>query len=147
MHGIVLIVEGWSDHDQVQLAYPDIETIVIYGTRFDNVAIDKVKLAKAQGKIPYIMTDPDRTGDWVARRISQIFPDIKRISVDPDQSKMLGRKGWHYGVEYCSVPYLRCVLAPYIKGEPFEGIGLFKYNLVSKGDYLNDSNSGDGGER
>ena len=113
---VVLIVEGWSDHDQLQLAYPGIETIVIYGTRVVP-ALCTIRNAIMDKKRVFIMTDPDKTGDWSAKAIQKAFPKLVRVEIDPGQSRSLGNKGWHYGVEYCSVEYLRYVLDPILSGD------------------------------
>lgn len=111
MSRVTFIVEGWSDHDQLCRAYPDINTIVTNGTRFNNRIADLIQHSLMKKEDLFILSDPDIAGDQLSNMVKSYYPLIPRIYVDPEQAKCtrIGKSD-KYGVEYCSVRYLRELL-------------------------------------
>lgn len=110
------IVEGWSDHDQVKLAFPteDVDTIVTNGINYNNRLRQLIGEKVARGDAIFILSDPDESGDQLAKMICKEY-DFPRIHVDPTQAQMYTIKRIKYGVEYCSVTYLKELLTQFIK--------------------------------
>lgn len=112
----VVIVEGWSDHDRVKGAVPEVETIVTNGTRMNNRLREQISKHILSGDYVFILTDPDTAGDQLADMIQNEYPFIPRIRVDPDKAKCYTGKKNKYGIEYCSNQYLRELLGGFIYG-------------------------------
>jgi 5S rRNA maturation endonuclease (ribonuclease M5) len=115
---VTFIVEGWSDHDALKRAYPQetVGTVVLNGTRFNRSIREKIEEAMKKGKV-YILTDPDEAGKQAAGVISLYYGyDIPAIWADPKQARCFNiAKGYRYGIEYCSVQYLKGLLDYYVQ--------------------------------
>jgi ribonuclease M5 len=114
---VTFICEGWTDHDAIRRVYenPDqVHTIVLHGTKFNNSIRSQIEEAMQKGKV-YILTDPDSSGDHIARVISDYY-GLSRIEADPLKARFFRTgKGYKYGIEYCSVDYLRELLGGYVE--------------------------------
>lgn len=115
---VTFIVEGFSDENKIRATYPDnkfIGTIVLGGTKFNNVIKTAIEAAVLRGRV-YILSDPDEAGDQIAKAIQEYYGmGIERILVNPDRARFFrSQKGWKYGVEYCSHEYVRELIGGYI---------------------------------
>lgn len=113
---IGFIVEGKSDVKKIEMVLKNksVYYVVLNGINFKEEQIKQIKKAVNVCQEVFILTDPDEAGNKVAKLISKTFPEINRIEVDPNQAKVLKKRGFKYGVEYCSNNYLKSVLAPYL---------------------------------
>jgi len=111
---MIVIVEGWSDHDRVKGAVPEMETIVTNGTRMNNRIREQIRSHILSGDYVCILSDPDTAGDQLASMVQGEFL-LPRISVDPEKAKCYNGKKEKYGIEYCSNQYLRELLGGYMK--------------------------------
>lgn len=107
---ICFIVEGDSDKERVKAVYPDEHYIVLNGVKFQEKEIDEINQALTFCQHVCIFTDPDKAGDNVEKRIRMVFPGLPRIKMDPEKAKCKKRKGYKYGVEYCSNQYIKKVV-------------------------------------
>lgn len=113
------IVEGHSDVRQVKgaLGENDYITIVTNGTKVNNSLITKIEESIRNGYTPYILSDPDVSGDQLASMIQSRFPNMERINADFEECrycKDLKRTKFKAGIEYSSYKYLRKLLYPYL---------------------------------
>ncbi len=104
--GLGVIVEGRKDKDLLLLAYPDANVIYTDGTRFNKNTISKVQHLIETNHYSLVLTDPDDTGDIIAHKLRERFPQLRRIEVDPIQARLLTHKGYKFGIEYCTLEYL-----------------------------------------
>ncbi|AWD92996.1 putative primase [Bacillus phage vB_BceM-HSE3] len=111
------IIEGWSDDTQIQLAFPRCRTIITKGTKFNGAVKGEINKAIDEGYEVYILSDPDVAGTRLANLVNKVFPEIPRITVDPEQCKCQRMYKTKYGIEYASVSYLRSVLTKYFTEE------------------------------
>lgn len=109
---IGLIVEGKSDVAKINMVLNNEALfVVLNGINFREEQINQIKKAIKTCEAVYIMTDPDEAGDRVANIISDFFPNLERIKIDPDKAKVLKKRGYKYGVEYCSNRYLKAIFS------------------------------------
>lgn len=104
---IGLIVEGHHDENRLRAIFGlKFQFVVTNGTRFTNrTRIDIEKLIRFTDRV-YILTDPDEAGDILASKISEVYPDLKRIIVDPERCKYLDRRYRQWcGIEYIEPHY------------------------------------------
>lgn len=116
---VTFIIEGWSDHDALKRAYPQetVGTVVLNGTKFNNSIREKIEEAMKKGKV-YILTDPDEAGEQIARVIREYYGwyGLQDIWADPTHARCLRpTKGYKYGIEYCSIRYLKGLLDYYVQ--------------------------------
>lgn len=112
---IGFIVEGKSDVNKIKMVLDEnIYFVVLNGIHFKEEEINKIKLANQVCDKVYILTDPDEAGNKVAKLISNTFPHLERIMIDPNKSKVLKKRGYKYGVEYCSNKYLKSIFSSYL---------------------------------
>ncbi|MGF7534878.1 toprim domain-containing protein [Bacillus mexicanus] len=114
---IGFIVEGKSDVEKLEMVLKErcVYYVVLNGINFKENQIKQIKKAVNICEKVYILTDPDDAGNKVAKLISKTFPEINRIEVDPNQAKVLKKRGYKYGVEYCSNNYLKSLLSPHLR--------------------------------
>ena len=113
---VTFIVEGWSDHDAIKRAYPQdsVTTVVLNGTKFNNGVKAQIEKAMEEGDT-YLLSDPDVAGDQIEGVICGWYNNLERIRPDPTKARFLRLgKGYKYGIEYCSVAYLKELLGRYI---------------------------------
>jgi ribonuclease M5 len=108
---IGLIVEGKSDVKKIRMAIKEeLLFVILNGVHFRQAERLKIKKALSECEKVFLLTDPDVSGDQVAEKIQHSFPEINRISIDPKKARVLKKRGYKYGVEYCSNRYLQNVL-------------------------------------
>lgn len=109
---IGLIVEGKSDVRKISMVLKDaVHFIVLNGINFREKQINDIKNVLNKCDRVYILTDPDEAGNKAATKISGVFPQLTRIDVDPNEAKVLKKRGYKYGVEYCSNNYLKKIFS------------------------------------
>lgn len=109
---IGLIVEGKSDVKKIKMVLKeDVHFVVLNGINFREEQINQINNAIDTCDNVYVLTDPDEAGDKVARLIIKNFPELERLKVDPNEAKVLKKRGYKYGVEYCSNKYLRTLFS------------------------------------
>lgn len=117
---IVLIVEGLNDEKQVRNAFDgidEIEVMVTEGTKVNTHTIDKIQSFIDRGYKPYILSDPDIAGLYLAEMIQHHFPNIERIEVDINECGYHTGKKLKAGIEYSSHSYLKKMIFPLINRE------------------------------
>lgn len=113
---IGLIVEGKSDKSKICMVLKeDVHFVILNGINFRDEQIQQIEEALKICEKVFILTDPDEAGDRVARVILDRFPQLERIFVDPNKAKVLKKRGYKYGVEYCSNRYLKSLLEFHIE--------------------------------
>jgi 5S rRNA maturation endonuclease (ribonuclease M5) len=113
---VTLIVEGFSDVSQIEgaLGRDLVSFIVTDGSKYNSRIESEIEEAIGRGDDVYVMSDPDEMGDFVFNTIRKYYP-LERIEVDPNRAKCLQRRGYKYGVEYCSYSYIRELLSKYLE--------------------------------
>lgn len=102
----VIVVEGKKDTEKVQLAV-DAQTIETQGIALEPEVIDLIKHAqKTRGVI--VLTDPDRAGEMIRRKITSFIPDVKHAFIRADEG-MPANKGT-LGVEHASIEAIQTAL-------------------------------------
>jgi len=115
-----LIVEGKNDIKKLKMVLHDnVHYIELNGINFSYEKRDEIEAAISTYEDVFIMTDPDEAGDKVAKRIQDVFPELQRIEVNPHEAKVLKKRGYRYGVEYCNNDYLRCIFSDYLPKQIF----------------------------
>jgi len=107
------IVEGKSDEVKLRMVEKQAYVVVLNGIQFGPEQREKIEYALEMCDTVYILTDPDSAGDYIAKKIQTTYPFIERIHVNPDEAKVLKKRGYKYGVEHCSNAYLRRILYPH----------------------------------
>jgi len=107
---IGLIIEGANDERKILEVSRDYHLVLTHGTKFSNREIFKIEEALSLCTSVYILTDPDQSGNWLANRIREYFPNIPRIKVDPDKAKIRRPRGDKFGIEYMSHQSLKEIL-------------------------------------
>jgi len=116
LYMIGLIVEGKSDVKKVKMVLKEeVHFVVLNGINFREEQINQINKAIDTCNRVYVLTDPDEAGDKVAELITKNFPKLERLKVDPNEAKVLKKRGYKYGVEYCSNKYLRTLFSSYIE--------------------------------
>ncbi|MGN5651136.1 toprim domain-containing protein [Bacillus sp. Brlt_9] len=101
------IVEGRNDVKKLKMVLKEkTYFVVLNGINYKQEQITDIEFALNTCEKVYILTDPDDAGDKIAKVISSSFPSLERIIIDPDEAKVLKKRGYKYGVEYCSNKYL-----------------------------------------
>ncbi|PGK52099.1 hypothetical protein CN918_30370 [Priestia megaterium] len=109
---IALIVEGINDIKKISMVLKNnVRYIQLHGINFSFQKKEEIQEAIETCDHVYILTDPDKAGDKVALQIQESFPQLERILVNPDEAKVLKKRGYRYGVEYCNNEYLRYLFA------------------------------------
>jgi 5S rRNA maturation endonuclease (ribonuclease M5) len=115
------IVEGHSDARQIIGALAglgDFRVIVTNGTKVNNALLFKIEDAIASGCEPYVLSDPDASGEQLYNMIRRYYPNMPRIEADFDECKYCkGWKNtikWKAGIEYANYKYLRELLVEYL---------------------------------
>lgn len=106
-----LIVEGHHDANHIRNVFGyKYEYVVTNGTRFTNrTRMDIERMMRFVDKV-YILTDPDEAGDLIAQNISEAYPTLERITLDPEYCKYLDRRYQQWcGVEYALPHHLKDV--------------------------------------
>jgi 5S rRNA maturation endonuclease (ribonuclease M5) len=104
---IGIIVEGPYDEKIVRQAAPEARIFVLHGNGFNQRIRDNIKQLLKDCELVFILTDPDKAGNWAATRISRAFPETYRIHVDPLLATKKIYKKIKYGIEYCEVDYIK----------------------------------------
>ncbi|WP_456363408.1 toprim domain-containing protein [Priestia aryabhattai] len=105
---IGFIVEGKSDVKKLKMVLKrNVHFVVLNGINFREEQINQISKAIDNCENVYVLTDPDEAGDKVANLITKVFPKLERLEVDPNEAKVLKKRGYKYGVEYCSNKYLK----------------------------------------
>lgn len=114
---LVLIVEGTSDVDKIRAALPDanIEFVITEGTKYNNRIMNDIASHMDKQNNIFILSDPDSAGDQLARMIQKNHR-IPRILVDEDEASYYTKKGYKYGIEYCSHRYIRQLIGGLVHG-------------------------------
>ena len=113
---VCLIVEGKNDVKKIREVFSEgIDFILLDGVNFSNAKSNEIQLLLDDNRTIFILTDPDKAGDSVANLIQRKFPTIERISVLPEEARILKAKGYKYGVEYCSRKYIYSLLFKHLK--------------------------------
>lgn len=108
---IGFIVEGKSDVKKIQMAIKqNVHFVILNGINFRQQEREHISNALKLCDKVFVLTDPDEAGDQVANRILHVFSEIQRIYIDPEEARVLKKRGYKYGVEYCSNRYLQEVL-------------------------------------
>ncbi|MED2737770.1 toprim domain-containing protein [Bacillus toyonensis] len=101
------IVEGINDVKKLKMVLQkNTYFVVLNGINYKQEQINEIIFAINTCEKVFILTDPDEAGDKIAKAISTSFPTLERIVIDPDEAKVLKKRGYKYGVEYCSNKYL-----------------------------------------
>ena len=106
---IGLIVEGHHDANHIRGVFGfKYEFVVTNGTRFTNrTRMDIEKMMRFVDKV-YILTDPDEAGNIIAQMISDKYPELERINLDPEKCVYLDRRFQQWcGVEYALPHHLK----------------------------------------
>ncbi|NGY88555.1 toprim domain-containing protein [Bacillus megaterium] len=107
---IGLIVEGKSDVKKIKMVLKEeVYFVVLNGINFREEQINQINKAIDTCDSVFVLTDPDEAGNKVAELIKKNFPELERLKVDPNEAKVLKKRGYKYGVEYCSNKYLRAL--------------------------------------
>lgn len=112
---IGIIVEGPYDYKVVHEAAPEARIFILHGNGFNQRIRDSIKQLVKDCDLVFVMTDPDKAGDWVASRIARAFPSTYRIHVDPNLACKKIYKKYKYGIEYCNVHYISTLIDSSIK--------------------------------
>ena len=106
-----LIVEGHHDANRIRAVFGfKHEFVVTNATRFTNrTSRDIDKMLRFIDKA-YILTDPDEAGDIIAGMISNEYPQLERINIDPERCKYINRNHTQYcGVEFVEPQHIKDV--------------------------------------
>jgi ribonuclease M5 len=101
------IVEGKSDQLKVQCVDPQAYFVILNGISFRQKERKAIEEAIRICDEVYVLTDPDEPCEKIARKITEAYPVIKRIPLDPMRARNVREKRCRYGVEYCSNQYLK----------------------------------------
>jgi ribonuclease M5 len=104
------IVEGKSDQLRVQSVHPHAHFVILNGISFRHQERRAIEEALILCDDVYVLTDPDEPGDKIASKIMEVYPEIKRIHIDPTKARNVREHRYKYGVEYCSNEYLKQTL-------------------------------------
>ena len=118
----VLIVEGANDEKQIKKAFnndEDIITLVTEGTKMNCVIEAEIENYLRQGVKAYILSDPDKAGDTLAKMVQERFPDVPRLNVNVEDCGYFTGKKMKAGIEYASYDFLKELISPLI-GRYFE---------------------------
>lgn len=108
-----------------------INIIVARGTRFGEREKLQMEIDILLGNRIYIVSDPDRGGDELARLVQEVFPSIPRITLNPQNCTNYYSPLKRKGVEHCSIKYLRNVINRYIV-KPYDLETLQSYTINKK---------------
>ncbi|MDA1675454.1 MULTISPECIES: toprim domain-containing protein [Bacillus cereus group] len=108
------VVEGFHDELKLLSVYPTAYVVVTKGTRFDKRVVMDVNKAMLNCDKVFLLTDPDDAGDWLAERLSNEFPNLERMMLNPNECLSYRKNKVKVGVEHCSNKYLLSVLSQYL---------------------------------
>lgn len=103
---IGIVVEGPYDEKVVSQAAPEVDILVLNGNGFRHNK-EKIERFIRRCELVFILTDPDDAGELIAEKIKRAYPETYRIYVDPKLASRKIYKKIHYGIEYCTVEYLK----------------------------------------
>lgn len=110
VNDMVYLKEVNKSPDHLRQCRSKFNIIVTKGTRFGEHEKLQVEVDILLGNRVYILSDPDRGGDELARLVQEVFPVVPRIELNPKQCTNPRSPLKRKGVEYCSVRYLRNVI-------------------------------------
>lgn len=110
INDMIYLKEVNKSPDHIRQCRSGLNIIVVRGTRFGEHEKLQVEIDILLGNRIYILSDPDKGGDELARLIQEVFPTIPRIGLDPKHCTNYRSPLKRKGVEYCSVRYLRKVI-------------------------------------
>lgn len=108
------VVEGFHDEAKLLTVYPEAYVVVTNGTRFNRKVTSDVKQALSVCEKVFLLTDPDEAGDWLAKKLSDVFPSLERVALSKDKCLCYRGNKVKVGVEHCSNDYLFLVLSQYL---------------------------------
>ena len=122
INDMVYLKEINKNPDHLRRCRSEFNIIVARGTRFGEREKLQVEIDILLGNKIYIVSDPDRGGDELARLVQEVFPIIPRIQLNPKECTNYRSPRRRRGIEYCSVRYLRNainrqIFKPYDKDE------------------------------
>lgn len=106
------IVEGFNDESKLRQLIPNSRIVVTKGTRFNNRVRMDINLVLIECSRVYLITDPDKSGDLLAKTILNEFPMLIRINLDPEQCKCYRNSRLKIGLEHCDLSNFSTVLKP-----------------------------------
>ena len=110
INDMVYLKEVNKNPDHLRRCRSEFNIIVARGTRFGEREKLQVEIDILLGNRVYIISDPDRGGDELARLVQEVFPVIPRIELNPNECTNYRSPRKRKGVEYCNVRHLRNVI-------------------------------------
>lgn len=88
----LIVVEGKNDAEVVKRAFPQADVLITHGWGLTQAQIEALKTAHNRRGV-IVLTDPDRAGEMIRRRLSQLLPGCKHAFIPRDKAIKDGKVG------------------------------------------------------
>lgn len=131
VNDLIYIKEVNKSSDHLRRCRSGVNIIVARGTRFGEREKLQVELDILLGNRVFIVSDPDRGGDDLARLVQEVFPVIPRINLDPTNCTNYRSPLRRKGIEYCDTKTLRNAINRQVN-KPYDLASLQEYTNNKK---------------
>lgn len=100
------IVEGLHDKELLEENFLNARATHCYGTRINNKTTDGINNLIKQCDKVFIFTDSDEQGDLFAKQLSEVYPNLKRLRLEPSDCELVLRNRKRYGVEFAKPSHI-----------------------------------------
>jgi len=88
----LIVVEGKNDAEIVKRAFPDADVMITHGWGLSKAQL-KALITASQRRGVIILTDPDRAGEMIRRRLSGLLPNCRHAFIARDKAVKNGKIG------------------------------------------------------
>lgn len=107
------IVEGHHDAQLLKKLFPDSETVVTNGTKYNNRT--KMDIDKMIPLVDLVLfaTDPDESGDSIYEKVSKDYP-FERVLFEVEECRCYRHHRHKIGIEHANEVYLKETIEKFV---------------------------------